>query len=53
MGFNKKIVGESQIEEIVTNPENIKYYINADVILFSSTQVETKFKEYEIQFRCK
>ena len=51
MGFNKKIVGELQIHEIEMNPENIKYYLNADAILFSSIEVETKFKEYEKQYR--
>lgn len=51
MGFNKKIVGELQILEIELNPENIKYYLKADTILFSSIEVETKFKEYEKQYR--
>jgi hypothetical protein len=27
MGFNKKIVGELQIQEIEMNPENIRYYL--------------------------
>jgi hypothetical protein len=51
MGFNKKIVGELQILEIEMNPENIKYYLNADAILFSSKEIEIKFKEYEKQYR--
>ena len=51
MGFNKKIVGELQILEIELNPENIKYYLTADSILFSSIEVENKFKEYEKQYR--
>ena len=51
MGFNKKIVGELQIQEIEMNPENIKYYLKADAILFSSKEIEIKFKEYEKQYR--
>ena len=51
MGFNKKIVGELQILEIEMNPENIKYYLNADAILFLSKEIEIKFKEYEKQYR--
>jgi hypothetical protein len=51
MGFNKKIVGELQIQEIEMNPENIRYYLNADTILFSSKKIEIKFKEYEKQYR--
>ena len=51
MGFNKKILGDSQIQEIEMNPENIRYYLKADVILFSSKEIEIKFKEYEKQYR--
>jgi hypothetical protein len=51
MGFNKKIVGELQIQEIEMNPKNIRYYLNADAILFSSKEIEIKFKEYEKQYR--
>jgi hypothetical protein len=51
MGFNKKILGDSQIREIEMNPENIRYYLKADVILFLSKEIEIKFKEYEKQYR--
>ena len=51
MGFNKKIVVDLQILEIEMNPENIKYYLKADAILFSSKEIEIKFKEYEKQYR--
>ena len=40
-----------QIQEIEMNPENIRYYLNADAILFSSKEIEIKFKEYEKQYR--
>ena len=51
MGFNKKIVGELQIHEIEMNPENIKYYLKADSLVFTSTEVSEKFKNYEKQYR--
>ena len=41
------------LQKFPTNQQllNIKYYLNADAILFSSIEVETKFKEYEKKYR--
>jgi hypothetical protein len=50
MGFNKKIVGKSEIELIDSNLNFIKNFLKADVLFFENESVKNKFKEYEKKF---
>ena len=50
MGFNKKIIGKSEIELIDSNLSFIKNFLKADVLFFENESVKNKFKEYEKKF---
>lgn len=50
MGFNKKIIGKSEIELIDSNLNFIKNFLKADVLFFENESVKNKFKEYEKKF---
>lgn len=51
MGFNKKFISESHIEQIEKNPQLIHKFLKADSLVFTSTEVSEKFKNYEKQYR--
>lgn len=51
MGFNKKFISESQIEQIEKNPQLIHKFLKADSLVFTSIEVSKKFKHYETQAR--
>jgi len=51
MGFTKKLVGKNQIREIENDINLIKNFLNADCLIFDSTEYTKKFKEYEKQYR--
>lgn len=50
MGFNKKIVGEKQIETIKEDLSVIKFFLNADCLIFTSNETKEKFKSYEKKY---
>jgi hypothetical protein len=50
MGFNKKIVGNSVIEEIISHPAIIELYLRADSLIFDDDEVEKKFEELKNEF---
>lgn len=50
MGFNKKIVGEYEIQSIESNLNEIKKFLNADVLIFTSGKIKSKFNLYEKKY---
>jgi hypothetical protein len=50
MGFNKKIVGELQIDSICKNLNEIRYFLKSDCLLFTTNEVEQKFRTYEKKY---
>ena len=50
MGFNKKIVGKSIIEEIIIKPSNIELYLRADSLIFEDDETQKKFEELRNEF---
>ena len=50
MGFNKKIVGERQIKTIEEDLSFIKFFLNADCLIFTGNEVKEKFKLYEKKY---
>ena len=50
MGFNKKIVGEEQIDRIDKDLLSIRFYLKADCLIFLSNEVKQKFNEYEKKY---
>ena len=45
MGFNKKIVGKSIIEQIIKKPSNVELYLRADSLIFEDDETQKKFEE--------
>ena len=50
MGFNKKIVGKSVIEQITMHPAIIELYLRADSLTFDSEEVQTEFEKLRDEF---
>ena len=50
MGFNKKIVGERQIETIKKDLSVIRLFLNADCLIFTNNKIKEKFKLYEKKY---
>ena len=50
MGFNKKIVGKSVIEQITMHPAIIELYLRTDSLIFEDDEVEKKFEELRDEF---
>lgn len=50
MGFNKKIVGERQIETIKKDLSVIRLFLKADCLIFTSNEIKEKFKSYEKKY---
>lgn len=50
MGFNKKIVGKSVIEELTLHPAIIELYLRADSLIFEDDEVQTEFEKLKDEF---
>jgi hypothetical protein len=50
MGFNKKIVGKSVIEQITMHPAIIELYLRADSLTFEDDEVQTEFEKLKDEF---
>lgn len=50
MGFNKKIVGKTVIEQITMHPAIIELYLRADSLVFEDEEIEQKFQELKDEF---
>ena len=50
MGFNKKIVGKTVIQEITSCLGIIELYLRADSLIFEDEESEKKFQELRDEF---
>jgi hypothetical protein len=50
MGFNKKIVGKSVIEQITMHPAIIELYLRAESLIFEDDETQQKFEELRDEF---
>jgi hypothetical protein len=50
MGFNKKIVGKSVIEQITMHPAIIELYLRADALTFEDDEIQTEFEKLKDEF---
>ena len=50
MGFSKKIVGKTVIQEITSCLGIIELYLRADSLIFEDDEVEKKFEELRDEF---
>ena len=50
MGFTKKIVGENEIQTIESNISEIKKFLIADALIFTSNEIKNKFDLYEKEY---
>ena len=50
MGFNKKIVSDREIKRIEENLSEINFFIKADCLIFTSSEIKKKFKSYEKKY---
>ena len=50
MGFNKKIVGKSVIEQITMHPAIIELYLRADALTFEDEEVQKEFEKLKDEF---
>lgn len=45
MGFNKRIVGDKEIELLLNNIDNIKFFLKSDVLFFQTEDSYIKFNK--------
>jgi hypothetical protein len=50
VGFNKKIVGKTVIQEISSCLGIIELYLRADSLIFEDEEIEQKFQELKDEF---
>jgi hypothetical protein len=50
VGFNKKIVGKTVIQEITSCLGIIELYLRADSLIFEDEEIEQKFQELKDEF---
>jgi hypothetical protein len=50
VGFNKKIVGKTVIQEISSCLGIIELYLRADSLIFEDEEIEQKFQELKNEF---
>jgi hypothetical protein len=50
MGFNKKLVGKSVIEQITMHPAIIELYLRAESLTFEDEEVQTEFEKLKDEF---
>jgi hypothetical protein len=50
MGFNKKLVGKSVIEQITMHPAIIELYLRADALMFEDDEVQAEFEKLKDEF---
>jgi hypothetical protein len=50
MGFNKKIVGKSVIEQITMHPAIIELYLRADALTFEDDEIQAEFEKLRDEF---
>ena len=50
MGFNKKIVGKTVIEQITMHPAIIELYLRADALTFEDEEIEKQFQALKDEF---
>ncbi len=50
MGFNKKLVGKSVIEQITMHPAIIELYLRADALTFEDDEIQAEFEKLRDEF---
>lgn len=50
MGFNKRLVGKSVIEELKSHPAIIELYLRADALVFEDDEIKVEFDKLKDEF---
>lgn len=50
MGFTKRIVGKSTIEELIAHPAIIELYLRTDSLIFEDDEVQKEFEKLRDEF---